>query len=109
MGLLSYLRGDDILNSSNGNGESRTLTAGKVPAAMLGSGFRPLYTDPPAERYQDVGPESALRVHEAWSCVRALADAASALPLKVYRRQPDGSRAPAGDETTAVRLLRRPR
>ena len=34
MGLLRYLRGDDIL-SSNGNGESRALARENVPAAML--------------------------------------------------------------------------
>src|SRR5215204_1959419 len=55
----------------------------------------------------DVNTSNALRVSDAWACVRLLADSVSSLPLKAYRRLPEG-RVPAGDNARIVQLLRRP-
>lgn len=74
-------------------GEDRTLTAGSVQPFMLSSA--------PG----DVGPNNAAEIADAYACVRALADAAAALPLHVYRRTEAG-RARADGRT--AELLRRP-
>ena len=93
MGLLSYLRGDDLRG-----GESRTLTRTNLPAAML-----PYASGAPLE----VTEATALRVADAYACVRVLADSISSLPLSAFRRTPAG-RIPAGDESRIVQLLRSP-
>lgn len=93
MGLLSYLRGDDLRGA-----ESRTLTRTNVPPAML-----PYASGAPLE----VTEATALRVADAYACVRVLADSISSLPLKAFRRTPAG-RLPAGDESRIVQLLRSP-
>jgi HK97 family phage portal protein len=53
-----------------------------------------------------VTPESALAIADAWACIRALADAASSLPLKVYRAIESGREELPGSR--AAELLRRP-
>jgi HK97 family phage portal protein len=55
----------------------------------------------------DVTTGNALRVADAWACVRLLADSVSSLPLHVYRRTPAG-RVPAGETSRAVQLLKSP-
>jgi HK97 family phage portal protein len=55
----------------------------------------------------DVSTSNALRVADAYACVRVLADSISTLPLKAYRRTDQG-RVPAGDNARIVQLLRRP-
>src|SRR3954470_11552644 len=55
----------------------------------------------------DVTTANALRVSDAYACVRVLADSISSLPLHVYRRPPQG-RVPAEDNARAVQLLARP-
>lgn len=97
MGIWSYLKGEDLLNQ-NGSGESRTLTQGNVPAQMLPYSRSALL---------DVSETNALRVADAYACVRVLADAVASLPPKVYRRTPAG-RVPAGEDSRAVQLLRQP-
>src|SRR5215207_11638152 len=52
-----------------------------------------------------VTASGALQVADAYSCIRALVDAASSLPLKTYRRTPQG-RIPV--EGRGAELLRRP-
>jgi phage portal protein BeeE len=96
MGLLSYLRGTDITDSSNG--ESRALTRDNVPSSMLPYSRAALL---------NVNQSNALRVADAYACVRVLADAVASLPAKVYRRQPTG-RVLAGDDQRLAQLLRRP-
>src|SRR3954453_8461352 len=55
----------------------------------------------------DVTTCNALRVSDAYACVRVLADSVSSLPLHVFRRTAAG-RVPAGESSRAVQLLRRP-
>src|SRR5215211_995422 len=55
----------------------------------------------------NVTTANALRVSDAYACVRVLADSISSLPLHVYRRTPQG-RLPAGESARAVQLLNRP-
>ncbi len=55
----------------------------------------------------NVTTSNALRVSDAYACVRVLADSISSLPLHVYRRTPAG-RIPAGENARAVQLLNRP-
>lgn len=62
-----------------GRVEDRSLNAGNVPPVMLSS------TPGGA-----VTPDSALRIADAYACVRALADAAASLPLHAYRRTEQG-------------------
>ena len=51
---------------------------------------------------------TALRCNDIFACVGCSANAVASLPAKVYRRLPDGSRLPAGDDQRLVQLLRRP-
>src|SRR3954453_24265535 len=55
----------------------------------------------------DVTTANALRVSDAYACIRVLADSVSSLPLHVYRRTAEG-RVPAGENARAVQLLMRP-
>lgn len=55
----------------------------------------------------NVTTSNALRVSDAYACVRVLADSVSSLPLHVYRRTEQG-RVPAGAGARAVQLLNRP-
>ena len=76
MGLLSYLRGDGILaDSSSPRTESRSLPAPENELPLMGA-----YTPP------TVTPTAALAIADVWAAVRVLADAASSLPLHVYRK-----------------------
>jgi HK97 family phage portal protein len=95
MGLWSYLRGTDILDSS----ESRALPR---PDNEL-----PLQGVWPTVPLKDIGTHNVLAVADAYAAIRVLADSISTLPLKVYRRTP-GGRLPAGDDQRLVQLLRRP-
>jgi HK97 family phage portal protein len=55
----------------------------------------------------NVTTANALRVADAYACIRALADSISTLPLHAYRRT-DTGRVRAGDNARIVQLLRRP-
>ncbi|WP_461350120.1 phage portal protein [Bradyrhizobium liaoningense] len=44
---------------------------------------------------RDVGPDGAMRLSSFWSCVRLNSETISTLPLGIYERQRDGSKAPA--------------
>ena len=81
--------------------EDRALPAPDVtpmPPLYVGAADQPL----------DVSRYNALRVADAYACVRVLADTISTLPLHAYRRAPDGSRMRAGDDARISRLLSRP-
>ncbi|HEY6775214.1 MAG TPA: phage portal protein [Thermoleophilaceae bacterium] len=82
MGLWSYLRGTDILEStsSNGNGESRSLPAPENQYPLLTPPFLA----------GKVTPVQSLAIGDVWAAVRVLADAASSLPIHVYRKTEAG-------------------
>jgi HK97 family phage portal protein len=44
-----------------------------------------------------VTPDSAMRASAVFSCVRVLSEGVASLPLKMYRRTPDGGKEPATD------------
>jgi len=94
MGLVSYLRGDDLRDT-----EQRTLAAPKAPPSLLAP-----YT---GSAQRQVSTQNVLAIADAFACVRVLADSISTLPLKVYRRIPAG-RVPAGEDARAVQLINRP-
>ena len=102
MGLRSYIRGDKYTQGDEQRtlppAENRSLTRDNVPPSML-----------PYSRTQllDVNSANALRVADAYSCVRALSDSVASLPPKVFRKTTSG-RVPAGDDQRLVQLLRRP-
>lgn len=73
--------------------EDRALTAQTVPPAMLQS----------VPGGEDVTPRTALRIADAWACIRALSDAAASLPLVVYRRTGGGRVRIDGDTATMLR------
>lgn len=77
MGLLSYLRGDDLLEDSSSQpvGESRSLPRPENELPLMGA-----YTS------STVTPTAALAIADVWAAVRVLADAASSVPLHVYRK-----------------------
>jgi len=79
--------------------EDRTLAPGKTSSPLL-----PVYS---RESLLDVTEANALRVADAYACVRVLADSIASLPLKVYRKTPSG-RVLAGESSRAVQLLERP-
>jgi HK97 family phage portal protein len=47
----------------------------------------------------DVGPEGALQLSAFWSCVRLNSETIGTLPLGIYAKQNDGSKAPSNDHT----------
>jgi HK97 family phage portal protein len=96
MGLLSYLRGTDLLESTIG--ESRTLEPDLVREPLL---------QYPVTAPLMVSESTVLKVADAWACVRALSDSVASLPARVYRRTPAG-RLVAGDDQRLVQLLRQP-
>src|SRR5215217_3777976 len=82
-----------------GKAENRAL-----PTPNVGSpAFPTLTTSAPL----NVTTANALRVSDAYACVRVLADSVSSLPLHAYRRTTAG-RERAGDGSRAVQLLSRP-
>lgn len=74
-----------------------------LPAPEAASPLLPYSTAPPLS----VTTSNALRVSDAYACVRVIADSISSLPLHVYKRTPAG-RVPAGESSRAVQLLNRP-
>jgi HK97 family phage portal protein len=74
-----------------------------LPAPDVLPSFPSLTTSAPL----DVSTSNALRVADAYACVRVLADTISTLPLKAYRRTDQG-RVSAGDNARIVQLLKRP-
>ncbi|EBU9233069.1 phage portal protein [Salmonella enterica subsp. enterica serovar Ndolo] len=55
-----------------------------------------------------VTADKALKLSAVWACVRLLSESISTLPLKIYVRQPDGSRKAATDHPAYSVLCRRP-
>ena len=55
-----------------------------------------------------VSVDAAMRLSTVWACVRLLSESVSTLPLKLYRRKPDGSREPATDHPLYRVLCRSP-
>ena len=81
MGLWRYLRGTDLLEdrSTNTPSEARSLPPAENQLPLMGA-----YTS------STVTPTAALAIADVWAAVRVLADAASSLPLHVYRKTTDG-------------------
>jgi HK97 family phage portal protein len=95
MGLLAFLRGDNIPESST---ESRALPRPDNECPVVWPGITTV---------RSVNTGNVLAITDAYSCVRVLADSIATPPLKVYRRT-DTGRIPAGDDQRLVQLLRRP-
>ncbi len=74
-----------------------------LPALDVQPAYPSLLTSAPL----NVTTTNALRVSDAYACVRVLADSISSLPLHTFRKTPQG-RQPAGDNARAVQLLKRP-
>jgi HK97 family phage portal protein len=85
MGLLSYLRGDDLRTDVHAQGEQRSLPRPANELPLSGA-----YTQYGAFGEKTVTSAKALAIGDVWACVRVLADAASSLPLHVYRDAPGG-------------------
>jgi HK97 family phage portal protein len=103
VGLLRYLRGDDVLedSSSNGNDESRSLPPPKNQLPLWVS--RRSFRDP---SYWKLSPVDALAVADCWAAVRVLSDAVSSVPLHVYRKTETGRQRVTSEKL--VDLLERP-
>lgn len=97
MGLRAFLRGDNI-NLNIDGAEDRVLTRDNVPSAWLPYG---------RDHVLDVHRYNALRVVDAYACVRVLADAVASLPPRIYRRTPTG-RVPVGADQRLAALLQTP-
>ncbi|EPU4895556.1 phage portal protein [Enterobacter kobei] len=55
-----------------------------------------------------VTADKAIKLSAVWACVRLLSESISTLPLKIYVRQPDGSRKAAADHPAYSVMCRRP-
>ncbi|MGK6325758.1 phage portal protein [Erwinia sp. DT-104] len=55
-----------------------------------------------------VSADKAMHLSAVWACVRLLSESVSTLPLRIYERQPDGSRKPATTHPAYQVLCRRP-
>ena len=94
--ITDYLTGRDLVPNDF---ESRTIIRGTTAEELAPIARTAL----PA-----VTESTALRCNDIFACVRVLANAVASLPTKVYRRLPDGSRLPAGNDQRLAQLLRRP-
>lgn len=83
MGLWRYLRGTDLLEQRDAQpaGEARSLPPAENELPLWGG-----YTA------SNITPVAALAIADVWAAVRLLADAASSLPLHVFRARDDGGR-----------------
>jgi hypothetical protein len=81
VGLWRYLRGTDLLEdrSTQPDGEARSIAAPENELPLYGG-----YTA------STITPIGALAIADVWAAVRVLADAASSLPLHVYRKTDSG-------------------
>lgn len=57
---------------------------------------------------KSVTVDGAIRLSTVWACVRLLSESVSTLPMKLYRRMPDGSRQAAKDHPLYRVLCRSP-
>jgi HK97 family phage portal protein len=80
--------------------EDRDLKPIELPVY---AGEAALTTDPILE----ASPYNALRIADAYACIRVLADTVSTLPIKVFRDTGTG-RVPVGPDARISRLLERP-
>jgi HK97 family phage portal protein len=80
--------------------EDRDLKPIELPTY---AGEAPVITDPVLE----ATPYNALRISDAYACVRVLADAVATLPVKAYRNTGSG-RVQVGPDARISRLLERP-
>jgi HK97 family phage portal protein len=80
--------------------EDRSLKPIEFPAL---SSELPITTEP----ITDVDQYNALRVADAYACIRLLSDAVASLPVRAYRDTPQG-RVAAGPDSRVQRLLDRP-
>ncbi|HAX5241945.1 TPA: phage portal protein [Escherichia coli] len=55
-----------------------------------------------------VTADKVIRLSAVWACVRLLSESVSTLPLRIYERQPDGSRKLAQNDMVYQVLCRRP-
>jgi phage portal protein BeeE len=87
VGLLRYLRGDDLLEdrSDKRDSESRSLPRPENELPLAGA-----YVQYGAFGEKTITPSAALGIGDVWACVRVPADAASSLPLHTYRDSGDG-------------------
>jgi HK97 family phage portal protein len=80
--------------------EDRDLKPIELPTY---AGEAPVTADPILE----ASPYNALRISDAYACIRVLADTVSTLPVKAYRDTGSG-RVPVGPDARISRLLERP-
>jgi phage portal protein BeeE len=82
MGLLSYLRGDDLLENSSTQptGEARSLPRPDNELPL--SGWSTTIFSGPS--FWKITPVDALAIADCWAAVRVLSDAVSSLPLHVF-------------------------
>jgi hypothetical protein len=102
VGLLRYLRGDDLLEdrSTQPTGEQRSLPPAENQLPLLGA-----YTA------SNITPTAALAIGDVWAAVRVLADAASSLRFTSIEPRPTvgGSvSGPAGFPTSSAGRARAP-
>jgi phage portal protein BeeE len=103
MGLLSYLRGDDLLedSSTQPTGEARSLPPPENEMPLWGS--TAVFS---GSSFWKITEVDALAIADVWAAVRVLADAVSSLPLHVFRKTEQGrERVTSG---RLVDLLERP-
>jgi phage portal protein BeeE len=92
MGLLSYLRGDDLRTDVHAPGEQRSLPRPDNELPLLGA-----YTQYGAFGEKSITPQKALQIADVWSAVRVLADAASSLPLHAEQERAKAERSEGTD------------
>jgi HK97 family phage portal protein len=100
MGLISYLKGDDLAQPNGA--EPRSLSPATTREGMSTALYPVSTTALPT-----VTEAAALRIADVFAACRILADGVATLPPRVYRDTP-GARVPAGDDQRLAQLLRRP-
>lgn len=63
-----------------------------VPISLVNGAFLSDFLGNSTASGKSVSVDSAMQLSAVWACVRLLSETVSTLPLKVYRRKPDGSR-----------------
>lgn len=95
-------------NKKPGRVKAQILDWLGVPIGLTDGSFWQEFFHASSSSGKSVSVDSALQLSTVWACVRLISETVSTLPLRLYRRMPDGSRQVASDHPLFNVLCRQP-